>query len=442
MKLFNRIVTILMIISLQACGVGTQSLLGNLGSKPNTSGPAVGPALSQTIEQAEQEEKQAADAPTRTLDIVVPTFDAGLAATKVGDAPVWSELRRAEANLFAVELKNALERTEKFGAVRVTPDRSATAAIYVMGRIAESKGHKVEIDLAVADISGRDLVDEKSGFSFGKLKPKMHNIFKTKSFSHDVDEKFFKNLRQKNKQPYQPIFDEVAAFVVELLETYDNKQVNELNKLTDMRFAASFSEDAFAEHMETKQGRVILSSLPSEDDSMYQKVRAIRVRDQLFVDQLQTDYEQFAAKIAPSYRLWQEQTLTEYQAQRQAKKDAAKKALGAVLMLGLAVAAGSSAYDDNYDAIGDTMAATGMVAAGMISAELAAGAIKSAEEAKMHNELIKELGDSVEIDVAPKVVVFEEKEKELVGNAKEQFAQWRTFLKTIYELEKTPIKTL
>ena len=69
MKLFNRIIAILLIISLQACGVGTQTLLGNLGSKPNTIGPAVGPALSQTIEQAEQ---RAADAPTRTLDIVVP----------------------------------------------------------------------------------------------------------------------------------------------------------------------------------------------------------------------------------------------------------------------------------------------------------------------------------------------------------------------------------
>ncbi len=57
--------------------------------------------------------------------------------------------------------------------MRVTPDRSATAAIYVMGRIAESKGHQVEIDLAVADISGRDLVDEKGGFGFGKHKPKI-----------------------------------------------------------------------------------------------------------------------------------------------------------------------------------------------------------------------------------------------------------------------------
>ena len=56
--------------------------------------------------------KQAADAPTRTLDIVVPTFDAGLTAKKDADALMWPELRRAEANLFAIELKNALERTE------------------------------------------------------------------------------------------------------------------------------------------------------------------------------------------------------------------------------------------------------------------------------------------------------------------------------------------
>ena len=63
-------------------------------------------------------------------------------------------------------------------------------------------------------------------------------------------------------------------------------------------------------------------------------------------------------------------------------------------MLGLAIAAGSSAYDNNYDPVGDTLAATTMVTAGMISAELAGDAIKSREEAKMHNDLIKELGTS------------------------------------------------
>jgi len=442
MKIFNRIVAIILIISLQACGTGTQSLLGNLGNQVNTSGPGVGPTMSKTIEQTEQAAKQDVVAPTRTLDIVVPTFDAGLTKTKDGETPTWPELRRAEANLFAIELKKALERTEKFGAVRVTPDRSATAALYVMGRIAESRGSHVEIDLAVADISGRDLVDEATGFGFTKPRPKLHGIFKTKTFAHKVEDGFFKNPRHKDKNPYQPVFDDAAAYVVDLLKPYDSTQAQNLTKLADMRFAASFSEDAFAEHIETKQGRVILTSLPSDDDSMYQKVRAIRVRDQLFVDELQTDYDQFAAKIAPSYRIWQEQTLAEFAAQQQAKKDATKAAIGAALMIGLAIAAGQSAYDNNYDPVGDTLAATAMIGAGMIGVGLVGDAVKSAEEAKMHNELIKELGDSVEIDVAPKVVAFEEKEKELVGTAKEQFAQWRAFLKTIYELEKTPAKTL
>ena len=162
MNVFNRIISLFLIFCLQACGVGGQSLLGNIGNQANTSGPSVGPGLSRSIEQAELEEKNILAAPSRNLDIVVPTFNASLADAKDGETPTWPELRRAEANLFAIELKNALERTEKFGAVRVTPDRTATAAIYVMGRIAESNGHHVEIDIAVADISGRDLVSENS----------------------------------------------------------------------------------------------------------------------------------------------------------------------------------------------------------------------------------------------------------------------------------------
>jgi hypothetical protein len=175
---------------------------------------------------------------------------------------------------------------------------------------------------------------------------------------------------------------------------------------------------------------------------MYQKIRAIRVRDQLFIDELQTDYDQFATKIAPSYHLWQEQTLTEISARQQAKRDAAKAAVGAALLLGLAIAAGQSATDNNYNPVGDSLAAATAVTAGAIGIGMIGDSIKSVEEAKMHNELIEELGDSVEIDIAPKVVAFEEKEQKLVGTAKQQFAQWRAFLKTIYELEKTPEKTL
>ena len=440
MNILSRFMAILLLLNLQACGVGTQSLLEPL----KTAGFTVGPATSKAIEKAEQAEQASANAKMRVLDIVVPTFDPNLNDLSKSESANWIELRRAEANLFAVELKKALERTEEFGAVRVTPDQTATAPIYVMGRIAESDGANVEIDIALVSITGQDMIAENSGFSLSltKPKPKMHGVFKTKSFAHNVDDDYFKSVRNKGKNPYAPVFEEVAAFVVKVLEKYDVQKIDNLTKLTDMRFAASFSEDAFSEHMEVKDGLVKLISLPNDDDLMLQKVRSIRVRDQMFIDELQNDYEQFAAKITPSYILWQEQTLIEMVARRKARADAATAAVGAAVMLGLAVAAGSSAYDTNYDAVGDTMAATAMVTTGMIGAELIGKSLKSAEEAKMHNDIINELGESVELEVAPKVVAFEEKEKKLVGDAKEQFAQWRAFLKTIYELEKTPAKAL
>jgi hypothetical protein len=40
------------------------------------------------------------------------------------------------------------------------------------------------------------------------------------------------------------------------------------------------------------------------------------------------------------------------------------------------------------------------------------------------------------------VIEFEKKTVELTGTAKEQFAQWRAFLKQIYAQEATPDKLL
>jgi len=90
------------------------------------------------------------------LDIVIPVFDPGLPEdpSKYKDEGIWPELRRAEAYRFAFKLKSALEETGAFGAVRVAPDETATGDLYIIGKIAESDGEDVEIDLDVVDISG------------------------------------------------------------------------------------------------------------------------------------------------------------------------------------------------------------------------------------------------------------------------------------------------
>ena len=63
-----------------------------------------------------------------------------------------------------------------------------------------------------------------------------------------------------------------------------------------------------------------------------------------------------------------------------------------------------------------------------LGGKLLEDAAKFKAEAKMHRDSIKELGDSIDAELAPNVIEFENKTIELSGNAKQQFIEWRNFL--------------
>ncbi len=376
------------------------------------------------------------------LDIIIPVFDPGIEPTEtkhVSDslvdsegrdnqeagtaalAVVWPELRRAEANRFAVKLKAAIEATGAFGAVRVTPDSNATGDLYVMGRITESDGEDVEIELRVVDISGDQWFE--------------------KSFDHTVEEKFHDNLRNKGKDPYDPVFQEAAQYLADQLKSHSASELSDLSKLADLRFGASFSEQAFAKHLRFSGDRVALTSLPSDEDPMLKRTRAIRVRDQLFVDGLQENYSVFSDKMQDAYAVWQKQSLTEIVAERDAKMEAAGQAAVGVLLIGAAIlAAAAGGNSNNYGT--QNAAAAGAIYAGVAGAVVLGKSFQTSKEAKVHRDALQELGETIEIDLAPQVVEFEKETVKLTGNAKEQFAQWRDFLKKVYEHESTPNKKL
>lgn len=444
--LFKRILVALITVSLTGCGAGLDSLAKS--SKPSK--PTVGPSTSSQIEQQSKIAQIQRDAPK--LDVVIPVFDAGL--NEAGDDEnVWPEMRRAEANRFAWKLKDALESSGKFNVVRVTPDQNATGELYVVGRIVESSGEDVEIAIQVFDISGRDLITANRTSSFNFLsgvvdtKKIVGDSVSEKSFSHSVDDEFFKDIRNKGKDSYQPVFDDAAAYVVTLLKDLSVDETVDLKKIADLRFAASFSNEAFAEHMTTSEdGTISLVSMPAENDATLEKVRAIRIRDQLFVDKLQVEYQSFNQKFEKSHSVWQEQVLVEAKARSDARKKAAGQAVGAAILIGLAVAAGKSVdremNSSTYDPTAATLGAYAAIGAGIGAIGMIGNSVQSVKEAEMHNDLIKELGQSVDMEVAPQVVAFEESQAELVGTASEQFTQWRAFLKKIYELEKTPDRQL
>jgi len=87
---------------------------------------------------------------------------------------------------------------------------------------------------------------------------------------------------------------------------------------------------------------------------------------------------------------------------------------------------------------GATAATTGAIVGGVVGAKLLTDSFQTSEEAKVHRDALEELGQSIDIDLAPRVIAFQKETVELTGTAKEQFAQWREFLQKIFEQEKTP----
>lgn len=421
MKITRKIATYVTCLSFILSGCGTTIT-------ESRSGTQIGPDVSS---QVDQEEEIIVDTDKPKLDVIIPVFNPGLPdedtvvidkstgkpVRQLNDNNVWPELRRAEANRFSYKLKLALEATGAFGAVRVTPDQTATGDIYLLGTIKESNGEDVAVDITTYDISG------ERWFS--------------KGFDHEVDEKYHKNLRNKGQDPYDPLFEKIARHIVNELQDYEIADLTEIKRITDLRFGANFSEEAFADYLIADDGEYSLIGYPSENDPMLNRTQAVRVRDQLFVDGLQDNYHLFSNDMEFSYLIWQEQSQLELQAKREAQTDSLKEAAGGLLLLGVAIAAVAIGVNSDNPNTGSATVTAGVLA-GAAGASLLAEGWQTSKEAEIHVDALEELGESIDMELAPQVIAFEEKTVELTGTAREQFAQWREFLKRIYEQESVP----
>ena len=63
---------------------------------------------------------------------------------------------------------------------------------------------------------------------------------------------------------------------------------------------------------------------------------------------------------------------------------------------------------------------------------------KAREESELHKLSAIEFGQTYDLNMQPQVLEFNNEKKQLTGTVKEQFSQWRSILKEIYELEKVP----
>ena len=391
-------------------------------STETTVGPPTSSELDQALSASEQQ--------VVGVDIVVPLFDPGLPypdeyAQK--DKGVWPELRRAESVRFAYKMRQALSAKRAFHAVRVVPNveamydkekavenmYAATGELYLQGRIVQSDGEKIALDMSLYDITG-------------------HHYF-SKTFQHTVDENFFESPRNTNQDPYAPIFKDVAEEVTKIVHRKKPSEIKDLQRITELRFAQSLSDEAFASYLQRGHKGYQLVSFPNESDPMLQRVRDTRIKDQLFFDDLDSSYATFSARMEQNYRKWQEFNFHNVREARKAESKALFKGIGgAILTVGGALLAldGVSKGDTSTTLLG-----AGTTVAGT---KVLSSARDSAKEAKAYREAIAEVSKSIELELAPRVMTLEGETIELTGSAKEQARRWREFLRQIYAEERVP----
>ncbi len=383
---------------------------GGSAAVQTSSGPAKTP-FGISLEDSEDSQGWSEQHSGERLDVIVALFDPNIPADSddYEKLQIWPELRRTESTRFAVALRDEIQSTNAFGSVRTMPDTEASGDLFVRGKILKSNGEDIEISVQVHDISGARWMK--------------------KTYKHRVKEYHWQNIRQAGKDPYRPVFEKAARDIAKLLKKKSAEDVAQIRAISEIQFASVLSYEAFGHHLEVKNRRVKLVSLPAVDDPRLVRTRGARVLDGLFMDKMQDEYTDFVSRTNDSYVAWQEHSMESAKAEREAQSRAGMQALGGMLLL-----FGAAAAADSNDDLGSAAA----IAAAAGGIKLMQDSFASSSEGKFHRDNLAELGSDINFEVAPQVIQLEESTLTLQGDVRSQYRQWQTFLKQLYDREVTP----
>lgn len=344
------------------------------------------------------------------LDVEVTRFDPGVPASVKDQQKenILPSVREAEANYFPQALRQTLDSTGYWGSVRVLPEVTPAAEVVVTGKILQSDGEKLKLMIAARDATGRKWFE--------------------RNYETTAAELSYTDRGSSGIDPFQDLYSKVANDLLAERRKLKSAQTLEIQRVADLRFATDLAPARFDGYLkQDSKGRYSVARLPPESDPIVKRVADIRERDDLLVDTLDAHYAAFRQTMQPAYQEWRKSSYNEVIAER----ELSRQALGRTVLGAVAVVAGvvgmATANNQGTAAAGSLGVGAGVF---MIQSGLSKGA-----EAKLHSEAIKELNQSINDDVAPRVVELEGKTVTLNGSAQEQYDQWRKLLHERYATE-------
>ena len=341
------------------------------------------------------------------LDVGITVFKSEeLSPEKAEQEGTSNEIRKAEGNFIPDHLKNTLQRTSHWGAVRVVPGSDNSVDLLVKGEILESNGEYLGLKIEVTDATGR--------------------IWVAKNYRAEATETSYTDNRPGQKDAFQDLYNTIANDMLQFKQKLHPKNIRKIRTTAKLKFAREFAPDAFSGYLAKGENNTVeIKRLPADDDPMMQRLLKIREREYMYVDTLNERYDEFYRQMWPSYENWRQLNLTERMALQKIKREAlTKQLLGALMMVAGVM---GSVSNSNFGAIG-----AGMI---ILGGQVIISGFNVSKEAQLNEAAIGELSESFAGEMKPVVMELEGKQYELTGSAEEQFKQWRALLRKIYFAE-------
>jgi hypothetical protein len=377
------------------CALSLSALLTACVSQTvkSTSVPAINSASSQVSEHL-------------LLDVGIAVFDPGLEDYDE-DQQIYPEVRKAEARFMPVLLSEAMQESGAWGAVRVIPNKAQISDLLVEGKIINSDGEELRLDIKATD--------------------SRNYVWLEKQYTSNASRYAYQASTRSKQDPFQAMYNTIANDLLEKLQELKERDRQNIRLVTELLFAQSFSTEAFDGYLAAnRQDRYLIMRLPAEDDPMLERVRVIRERDHMFIDTMQEYHSEFNLEMLGPYQEWRKLSYEEAIALQELQAESNRRLIagGVAILAGIA---GATSGDNSSRAASDIA----IIGGGYM---LKSGLEKRAE-AQIHVQALEELGMSLEAEITPSVIELDDRTIMLSGNVEDQYAQWRELLADIYQAE-------
>ncbi|MDH4011349.1 MAG: hypothetical protein OEU55_11575, partial [Desulfobacterales bacterium] len=173
------------------------------------------------IEQAKTEIPE-----EQLMDVGILVFETKeLTAEDAKDEGTSLDIRKAETHYIPYHLKNTLHQSGHWGAIQVVPAETNSVDLLVKGKILESNGEDLVLEVDVVDATGK-------------------RWFKRK-YSAEVSTPDYSGNKVGEKDAYQDLYNAIANDMAEYKMKQDVAEIKTIRTVSKLKFAREFAPDAF-----------------------------------------------------------------------------------------------------------------------------------------------------------------------------------------------------